>query len=244
MAIAYVTGVTANLGVNGGTTSSVDSTGGNFVVVAVASYEPSAAPTVSDSKGNTYSALTAQAVSGSHRIQLFYTANATVGSGHTVTISGATSYSSASVAVFSGVKTTSPFDQQNGVASGGSPLSTGSVTPTEDNELVFAGISMNSAPSALSINGGFSTPAVVYFVGGSAYGVGSAYLIQTTATAANPAWSWTGGDNMTAAIATFKEATGGAGVVKTVDGLAFASVKTVNGLAIASVKTINGAATA
>lgn len=35
-----------------------------------------------------------------------------------------------------------------------------------------------------------------------------------------------------------------AGVVKTVDGLAFASVKTVNGLAIASVKTINGAATA
>ncbi len=244
MAIAYVTGVTANLGVNGGTTSSVDSTGGNLIVVAVASYEPSTAPTVSDSKGNTYNALTAQIVSGLHRIQLFYAEGATVGSGHTFTVTGSTSYASISVNVFSGAKASSAFDQQNGAGSGGSPLSTGSVTPTEDNEVVVAGISMDSAPSALSINGGFSTPAVVYFAGGSAYGVGSAYLIQTTATAANPAWSWTGGSNETAAIATFKAAAAGGSLVKTVGGLAFASVKTVQGVAIASVKTINGVTSA
>jgi hypothetical protein len=210
MAIAYVTGVTANLGVNGGTTSSVDSTGGNLVVVAVASYEPSAAPTVSDSKGNTYNALTEQIDTGSHRIQLFYAANATVGSGHTFTVSGSTSYSSISVNVFSGAKTTSPFDQQNGAGTGSSPLSTGSVTPTENDEVIVAGIGLDSAASALSINGGFSTPAVAYFAGGSAYGVGSAYLIQTTAAAANPAWSWTGGDQQTAAIATFKVASAAA----------------------------------
>jgi len=217
MAIAYVTGVTANLGVNGGTTSSVDSTGGNLIVVAVASYEPSTAPTVSDSKGNTYNALTAQIVSGLHRIQLFYAEGATVGSGHTFTVTGSTSYASISVNVFSGAKASSAFDQQNGAG---------------------------SAPSALSINGGFSTPAVVYFAGGSAYGVGSAYLIQTTATAANPAWSWTGGSNETAAIATFKAAAAGGSLVKTVGGLAFASVKTVQGVAIASVKTINGVTSA
>ena len=36
---------------------------------------------------------------------------------------------------------------------------------------------------------------------------------------------------------------GGGGVVKTINGLAIASVKTINGLAIGSVKTKNGAAT-
>lgn len=244
MAIAYVTGVVENLGSSGGTTSSFDSTGGNLVVVAVSSYQPSAAPTVSDSKGNTYTALTAQVDGTTHRIQIFYTANATVGSGHTVTITGGTSYSSASVLVFSGAKTTSPFDQQNGAAGAVSPASTGSVTPTEDNEVLVAGIALGDPATTLSINASFSTPAVVYFSGGIAYGVGSAYIIQTTATAVNPAWSWSGGGGNPVAIATFKVAAGGSGVVKTVDGLAFASVKTVQGLAIASVKTINGVATA
>lgn len=41
-----------------------------------------------------------------------------------------------------------------------------------------------------------------------------------------------------------KAAAAGGGIIKTVNGLAIASVKTVNGLAIASVKTINGQATA
>lgn len=244
MAIAYVTGITANLGVNGGTTSSVDSTGGNIVIVAVASYQSSAAPTVSDSKGNTYTALTEQVAAGSHRVQLFYAANATVGSGHTFTVTGSTTYSSISVNVFSGAKTTSPFDVQNGANGGATSLATGSVTPSENDEVVVAGIALDSAPSSLTINSGFSTPSVAYFAGGSAYGVGSAYIIQTTAGATNPTWSWTGSSGQAAAIATFKVATGGSGVVKTVDGLAFASVKTVQGLAIASVKAINGAATA
>lgn len=206
MAIAYVAGITANLGANGGTTSSVDSTGGNLVVVAVSSYDLTSAPTVSDSKGNTYNALTARVYAGSHRVQLFYAENATVGSGHTFTVTGSTSYASISVNVFSGAKSSGAFDQQNGAAGANSPASTGSVTPTEDNEVVVAGIALDSAPSGLSINGGFSTPAVAYFAGGSAYGVGSAYLIQTTATAANPAWSWTGGSQEPTAIATFRVA--------------------------------------
>lgn len=213
MAIAYVTGVTANLGVNGGTTSSVDSTGGNLIVVAVASYDLSSAPTVSDSKGNTYSALTAQSSAGSHRIQLFYAANATVGSGHTFTVTGSTSYSSISVNVFSGAKTTSPFDQQNGASGGSTSLATGSVTPTEDNEVVVAGIALDSAPSSLTINSSFSTPAVAYFAGGSAYGVGSAYKIQTTAAAVNPTWSWTVSSGQAAAIATFKVAAAAGGKI-------------------------------
>lgn len=40
----------------------------------------------------------------------------------------------------------------------------------------------------------------------------------------------------------FPTAAGG-GVIKTINGLAIASVKTINGVAIASIKTYNGAAT-
>jgi hypothetical protein len=38
-------------------------------------------------------------------------------------------------------------------------------------------------------------------------------------------------------------AAGGGGVVKTINGTAYASVKTINGTAVASVKTLTGAAT-
>lgn len=245
MAIAYVTGVTANLGVNGGTTSSVDSTGASLLVVVVSSYDLSSEPTLTDSKGNTWTGLTAQGPGGSNqRVRIFYAANPTVGSSHTFTLSGSTTYSSVSALAFSGAKTASPFDQQNGATGGSTSLATGSVTPSEDGELVVAGIALDSAPSSLTIDSGFSTPAVVYFLGGSSYGVGSAYKIQTTAAAVNPTWSWTGSSGQAAAIATFKVAAGGASVIKTVDGLAIASVKTWNGLAIASVKTINGVANA
>ena len=44
--------------------------------------------------------------------------------------------------------------------------------------------------SATSINGGF-TAQFVNTTGGAYFALASAYLIQTTKTAANPAWSWT-----------------------------------------------------
>ena len=54
-----------------------------------------------------------------------------------------------------------------------------------------------------------------------------------------------GGDTVTDwDVGAFEYIAAGGGVIKTVNGLAFASVKTVQGLAIASVKTINGVATA
>src|SRR4051812_5534959 len=46
---------------SGSTTSAINPTGANLIVVAVASYTVNAAPTLTDSKGNTWTGLTQQA---------------------------------------------------------------------------------------------------------------------------------------------------------------------------------------
>lgn len=205
MAQALVVKQITTLGANGGTTASLDSTGGSIVWVAVASYASASAPTLTDSKGNTWTPATAYTAPGSHRVQLFYAVNPTVGSGHTFTLSGTGTYCAIGVLVFSGAKTSSPFDAENG-ASGSSALSTGSVSPAEDDEVLVTAIALDSAASALSVNSGFSTPDIVYFAGGSAYGLGFAYKIQTAKGAENPAWSWTGGSTQVAATSASKAA--------------------------------------
>jgi hypothetical protein len=168
---------------------------------------------------------------------MYYAANPTVGTGHTFTNSGAFNYSSICAAAFSGVKTTSPFDQQNGAGASSTTLATGSVTPSENNELVVTHLSFSGAGLPTSINGGFTETNDVEFGSGNNYGSTMAYLVQTTATAANPTWTRTNSSPMSARIATFKAS---ATSVKTFNGLAVATVKTINSLAIASIKTING----
>ena len=227
MSIAFVASVAAS----SGTTGTMDTTGANFLVVVIADQDSLDTNGVSDSKSNTWVQLTVYP--SPHGVCIFYSVNPTVGTLHTFTISGAT-FASIAAAAFSGVHATAPLDQQ----AGASGTQSGSVTPSENNELVIAGAYSDGA-NPTSADGGFTTPNAAN-VSGNHAGYGLAYLIQTTAAAANPSW---GAGTDSAAIATFKQAAA-AGSVKTVQGVAFASVKTVNGVAIASVKTINGVATA
>lgn len=201
MAYSLNAHVEAGLGVNGGTTGSIDTTGASFLVLNVAWYDPGTAPTISDSKSNTWSALTKQTSTGSSR--LYYCASPSVGSGHTFSANGTGSYPSIQVLAFSGSHGT-PFDQQNGAASAGATLATGSITPSEDNELVIAGlVHGDNLGGAVSIDGGF-TAYKNAFSSGNNMGGGIAYLIQTTATAANPSWSVTTSTQLAATIASFK----------------------------------------
>lgn len=241
MAIAYLATVEAGGG-DSGTTGSVDTTGATLLVVIASAYNGD--PTITDSKGNTWNSLTSYA--GTVRVKIYYASNPTVGTGHTFSWSGGT-YTAIRALAYSGVATTSPYDVENGATSGGATtLSTGSVTPSQNDSLIVAGWSAGSAAASnLSINASLAIRGTVrYGDGGSYFGLAGADYVQGTAAAINPAWSWTGSDYCAANIAVFKPTAGGSGVVKTVDGLAFASVKTVNGLTIASVKTINGNATA
>lgn len=206
MAFSLIAHVEASLGVNGGTTGAIDTTGASFLVASVAWYSLGTGPTVTDSKSNTWSSLTTYSAAGIAN-RLWYCIPSSVGSGHTFTGTGSGSYSSMQVLAFSG-QAVSPFDVENGATVGSTTIQPGSITPSEDNELVVVGLAHeNNGGSAVSIDGGFTAYKSAYS-GGTSEGGGIAYLIQTTAAAANPTWNIGSSAVMAATIACFKAAAG------------------------------------
>lgn len=203
MAFSLIVNVAAGSTVNNTvTTGAVDTTGADFLVAIVSDVGVGDIPAVSDSKSNSWTALTRKVI-GFAGSKIHYCQSPTVGSGHTFTASSAGA-SSPSIAVlaFSG-SAVSPFDVENGATGQSvSSLSTGSVTPSENNELVIAGVCWYPA-GTVSINGGFTISDQVNY-DGVHMGVGAAYLIQTSAAAANPAWSGVSFSDVAATIATFK----------------------------------------
>lgn len=193
------------------TTSGVDTSGANFLVCAVSWHQPGGVPTISDSKSNSYTGLTITTSGTNLRTQLHYVANATVGTSHTFTSTGTLNYSSIACLAFSGGKTTSPFDVQNGLTqTTGSSIQPGSITPSENNELVIAAFANETAnvSGELSVNGGFTILGNIgwHSSGQEHQGIAISYLIQTTAAAANPTFSWSTGTVNQAVIASFKAA--------------------------------------
>lgn len=192
-----------------GTTSAIDTTGADLIVIVAGGQ--GSTNTVSDSKGNTWTALTQQSSTGILS-RIFYCQNPTVGTGHTFTNTiDNFSVGAIAVAAFSG-STSSPFDQQNGAGAGftGS-IACGSVTPTQANELIVCGGLFYVGESTLTIDAGQTRIEYLQSSSGNYTGVGLAYEIQTTATTRNPTWTINNGGEaqLNAHIATFKS--GGAG---------------------------------
>lgn len=202
----------AAAGANTFTSGSQDTSGATLIVVGITENGTGAA-VLSDNKSNTWTRLTQQdAIPGFSQGCLAYAKNPTVGTGHTFTLTGSSIFAVESVAWFSGANTTAPFDQQNtgggaGATTGQTP---GSVTPSEDNELVVSNLAWVNSITITSVTG-MTLLDQTNFSGGNNYGGGLAYVIQTTAGAINPAWNWTGGPSpANAGIATFKAAAAGA----------------------------------
>ncbi len=196
MAIAFLDSIGAQSTTgNGVTTGSANTTGATLIVVAVASHEPSAEPTLSDLVGgnsNTWVPITV--VNGvGPRMHVYYAASPIVGSGHTFTVTGTSSFPSVAAIWFSGSHASVPFDQQNGAeVSGVTSGQPGSITPSEDGEVIVAAMGTASAGS-YSIDSPFTAEENLTIVGGQAYGLLLAYSIQTTATARNPTFSFSSG---------------------------------------------------
>lgn len=192
------------------TTSGINTSGANFLYVSGIFFTNSASGiTISDSNSNTWTALTPVTVAtsgGNVLIQTWYAKNATVGSGHTVTVGKTSTFPSAMFWSFSGVDTVSPFDVETSnsttsVISGGAGLATGSVTPAVNGSLLMASV-MGSTSGTWSITDSFTTTGVTYE--GS-----SAYKVQATAAASNPSWSIASSATGRAAhIAVFKAGAG------------------------------------
>lgn len=177
------------------TTSAIDTTGATFLILAMASYTGAGAPTVTDSKSNSWTALTARTIGGS-RMQLFYSFPSSVGSGHTFSES-VNNYTGFAVAAFSGVTT---YDAENGagVNSTATPQ-TGSITPASAGLLVAA-LSLVSGESASSIDNSFTITDSI--VGGVDFGLALAYKIGHTG-AVNPAFTKSSTGESALAIASF-----------------------------------------
>lgn len=191
------------------TSAGIDTSGADLLVVA-ASWFTSVEPALSDSLGNTWTPLTQHSIAAAIEARLFYVRpGANVGSGHTFTLTETGFYGVLGVLALSG-SVASPFDVENGATvDPGTSLQTGSVTPTEDNELIVAVMGLDAVGSNIAIDGGFTLQHSVDYVNAQHQAFGLATLIQTTATAANPTWSWTNSVRSAVGIASFKAAAGG-----------------------------------
>lgn len=166
-----------------------------LLVVVSSNFTGSA--TITDSKSNTWTDLSEYTAANGNKVKISYVVNPTVGSGHTFTATG--NLPGLCAMAFSGVKTSSPFDQANGAVTVGGTLQPGSVTPSENGELLITGVSNDTSATA-AINSSFTGLVQVDTIA-------MAYKVQTTAGAENPTWSnLGGGSSVAAAIATFKVA--------------------------------------
>lgn len=191
---------------NGFTTGGIDTSGAVFLIAVVVDYLLATQATLSDSKGNTWTALTthSETVSGA-RLRVFYAANAVVGTGHTFTVTSTTGYPSIAVQAWSGIQTSSPFDTENGndLLSSAS-IQPGSVTPARSNELCITGVVLSAPVSGtLAIDSGFTVSDAVEYLVSNHFGAGFAYFVQSAGSTLNPTWSWTGSQGVAAVIALF-----------------------------------------
>lgn len=185
------------------TTAAADMTGANLLVAVNCTYNGAGAGTFSDSSGNTWSSLTA-ATSGTVRAQIFYVISPTVSATQTFTISGATNYPAVAVAGLKDTGGTPVQDQSNhGTGSVGTSVQPGNVTPTAANEVVVQGLCPDNTYNTLALSG-YTIDDSVALIPGQNYGAALAHVIQTTATATNPTWTWANSASTVAFAVTFK----------------------------------------
>lgn len=208
--IAFVSGTcAASSDSNNVTTSAINTTGANFMIIGIGHAVSTAVTTPTDSVGgNTWTALTGQDAPGNNGMVFYYAANPNTGASQTFTESPNNNFPSICVFAFSGVTTTSPFDVQNGsnTASNVTTKQPGSVTPSQNNEVIVSAVSFGNA--TMSVDSGFTIPGSgqINGISGHSYGTAMGYLIQTSASAVNPTWTVSVGSAQPLAtvIATFK----------------------------------------
>lgn len=192
---------------SGLTTSSLDTSGADFIIATVFCYGVNS-PTLSDSRGNTWTALTEyNATDANPSIQNYYCAGGDFGSVHTFSLSAAEAYSSIIVSAFSGGAQTSPVDgavSNTGAGNGGS-LSTPSLTPSQNGTLLYAAIANGYGSFEAAPGSGFTL--IDSEPSGASYSRAVAYMVQETAAAQDSSWTWTGNaGNAVASLTAFKPA--------------------------------------
>ena len=194
---------------SGCTTSGVNTSGANLVV-AVGTGCATTAPTISDSSSNSYSAAGSFQGAGPG-VEIFYVSSPTTSASQTFSINacnGSSSFATLEITAWSGALSSSPLDQTNGGSTSSSvtTFQPGSITPSVSNALIIAGATtgQTASGSASSINSGFTISDQNGFSNAVNYAGMMAYLVQSSAAAVNPTWTFPGSGPAAAAIASFK----------------------------------------
>jgi hypothetical protein len=196
---------------NATATVTINSTGADFLVVAVAYFSIGSAPSVTDNKSNTWVQRTAylNTISGADAVEIWYLQNGAVGSNHQISV-GTSRYNTISVEGFSG-SATNPYDTESGNIGDSTAGQPGSITPAGANELLIAALASDSTNTGgTGIDSSFTlTDTNNGGTSGINFGGSIAYLIDSSGSAIDPTWSWTGTGNFATSIASFKAAAGG-----------------------------------
>ena len=200
MAIAFVNSCSGAGSPSGVTSSAMDTTGANLIVVSVATVG-SLGSNLTDSQSNTWTALSISNNSGALQ-RLFYCISPTTSSSHTFTFNQSGTYPSISAVAFSGV---AAYESENTSTQTGlsTTIQTGSVTPSKNGSLVFAGACTDGG-NYTAVDSGFTLETSESHLSYQHMGSASAYLIQTTAAAVNPQLTNSVSDYLSAAIAVFE----------------------------------------
>lgn len=220
MAFSLVVSHGEALGVNGGTTSAIDTTGVDLLIGVIGRYygnKLNPDTDFNDSKGNTWTPLTVRNDGATvAQERMYYCAAPVVGTGHTFnTVDGLPDYASLGVLGFSG-SAASPFDAESagGAAGSGTSVQPGSITPSLSNSLLVTGLCVGGASGAIAIDSSFTKQIDVAYSAGNNMGLAIGYLIQVGASAVNPSWSWSSSVSNVAGMGSFKAAAAGSIVAK------------------------------
>lgn len=219
-ALAAVTLVSHTIEGSGGTgdtftTPAINTGSATLIVIGITEYAGTT-NTLSDSQSNTWTCVGPTTTGNATQNRVCYVASPTTNGSHTFTLTcPSPCYGVLAVAAFAGTDTV-PYDQ-DAVSGGtsGSSKQPGSITPSVNNELVVSVLTWENTDtvavdSSMTITDQMrlNLPAAVHYSGALAY------IVQTSAAAINPNWSWTNAEYSVARVSSFKEAAAAGGTVR------------------------------
>jgi hypothetical protein len=183
MAFAYLTGVSdGTLGINGGTTSSsIDTTGADLLIMAVATWSSSSPETISDSQTNSWTLLHND-LQGTPELHWYYCITPSTSATHTFTCTGINTYPAIAVAAYSGTGVISADQKVSNKGSGILTIKPGSLTAGEDDCLHVCCMAHDDANNS-TVDLSFTERQDVPYAAGVCIGVYLADLILSTAAA-------------------------------------------------------------
>ncbi len=180
-------------GGSGGTSANIDTRSCNFLLLAV-SLGTLKTAAVSDSKGNTWTALTNNDPGVFNCLRNYYCVNPIVDIAHNFTVGGGAFNQSGSVVGYSGVSN-SPINQQaNGNSVFANTTQPGPITPTLNGSLLICSFG-DAKVGVYTVDSGFSIADAQQFSPGNFYGCAIADLIQVHTAGVNPTWTIPAGGN-------------------------------------------------